>query len=483
MARDFFFISTGTTSCGVSPAYPPTYGFAEICCTLSLRHSIFSDDDSQKSKSLVQIKYKYVSKSYHGWFTLTYLALVVTIGSQVLVKTCQSRYVCFAILSQAHSGCWHWCSWYRILCTLMPMLRQGEDITIDGRSIWIPIHRLPPEILSEIFLLLPSSCTEWYDVFDMSRPPWSLGHVYSSWRSTVVSSCWSIWSNLWIPFSSANGDIELCNPISLLQKALEQSGNHELSFSFSYDVKVSVRLHNAVALFQLLLDNSCRWCHVKLSIEPLFIWSHLDSIYNRLPSLTDLTIFCNDRTAAVRAFGNAPRLRHVNICSFSAHSNMQLPLNFSQIVSYVDDCQLSGKLIPYFLHIIKASPHLHTFSSIMQKYNADIADIAEEHVQSSSLWILSACDGSFLQNLQLPLLEVMHIDPGPYEPCQRQTLPGLCCLLINSRCPLVELTITDAPWWEHHLHPWTLIHPQNTQVHVFRVVRCGQRDIPSDLCS
>ncbi len=56
----------------------------------------------------------------------------------------------------------------------------------------------------------------------------------------------------------------------------------------------------------------------------------------------------------------------------------------------------------------------------------------------------STCDGGFLQNLQSPLLEVMHVDPGPYEPCRRQTLPGLCRLLINSRCPLVELTITGV---------------------------------------
>ncbi|KAK0187615.1 hypothetical protein F5146DRAFT_1141059 [Armillaria mellea] len=119
----------------------------------------------------------------------------------------------------------------------MSMPRRSEDVTVDGRFIRPPIHRLPPEILSEIFVLLPPSCTEWYDVFDVSRPPWSLGHICSSWRSTVVSSCRSIWSNPWIPFSNANGDMELHGPISLLQTALERSGNHELSFSFSYDVE------------------------------------------------------------------------------------------------------------------------------------------------------------------------------------------------------------------------------------------------------
>ncbi|KAK0221408.1 hypothetical protein IW262DRAFT_897598 [Armillaria fumosa] len=38
----------------------------------------------------------------------------------------------------------------------------------------------------------------------------------------------------------------------------------------------------------------------------------------------------------------------------------------------------------------------------------------------------------------------MHVDPGPYEPCSRQTLPGLRRLLIISRCSLIELIITDA---------------------------------------
>ncbi len=38
----------------------------------------------------------------------------------------------------------------------------------------------------------------------------------------------------------------------------------------------------------------------------------------------------------------------------------------------------------------------------------------------------------------------MHVDPGPCEPCPRQTRPGLRRLLINSRCSLVELTIKEA---------------------------------------
>ncbi len=176
---------------------------------------------------------------------------------------------------------------------------------MDGLS-GLPSTVCPPEILSEIFVLLPLSCTEWYDVFNMSRPPWSLRHVCSSWRSTVVSSCQSLWFNPQITFSDINDDIELRNPISLLQTALERSGNYELSFSFSYDVKDGARLHDAAVLFRLLLNNSCRCRCVELSIEPLSIWSHLDSICDRLPSLTDLTIFCNDSTAAVRAFGNMP---------------------------------------------------------------------------------------------------------------------------------------------------------------------------------
>ncbi|KAK0221407.1 hypothetical protein IW262DRAFT_897624 [Armillaria fumosa] len=167
---------------------------------------------------------------------------------------------------------------------------------------------------------------------DTSVPPGD-----SSWRFIVVSSCRTIWSNPWIPLSSADGDIKLCDPVSLLQTALERSGNYELSFSFSYDVKDGARLHDAAALFQLLLDNSGRWHRVELSIEPQCIWSRLDSVCDHLPSLTDLTIFCNDDTTVVRAFENAPRLRHVNICRFPAHSIMQLPLAFSEIVSYIDD--------------------------------------------------------------------------------------------------------------------------------------------------
>ncbi len=157
------------------------------------------------------------------WHTSLWLA---SLFLQPKFRVCPSRHVCFAILSQAHSVYWHRHSRYRKLRTLMPMPCWGEDATVDGRSIWPPIHSLPPEILSEIFMLLPPSCTEWYDVLDMSRPPWSFGHVCSSWRSNIISSCWSLWSNPWIPFSNANDDIELCDPLSLLQTALEQSGNH-----------------------------------------------------------------------------------------------------------------------------------------------------------------------------------------------------------------------------------------------------------------
>lgn len=84
------------------------------------------------------------------------------------------------------------------------------------RNSLLPIHRLPPELLTEIFRLTmssPESFCPWFEYDHVPKPPpkvqnWSLLHVCRHWRGIMATS-----PNLWSTVDS------LCHPESFLKRA------------------------------------------------------------------------------------------------------------------------------------------------------------------------------------------------------------------------------------------------------------------------
>ena len=84
-------------------------------------------------------------------------------------------------------------------------LQQKRDALMkyakDHRALLTPIRRVPPEILSDIFLaclppvrLIQQPQPE-SSVFDVKSPPWVFGHVCGQWRAVALSSP-RLWSSV-----------------------------------------------------------------------------------------------------------------------------------------------------------------------------------------------------------------------------------------------------------------------------------------------
>lgn len=71
--------------------------------------------------------------------------------------------------------------------------RDTLQTFIDCHKVILsPVRRIPPEIISEIFL---HTCGYRYDVFNSREGPWVLGQICSRWRA-VALNCSTIWSSM-----------------------------------------------------------------------------------------------------------------------------------------------------------------------------------------------------------------------------------------------------------------------------------------------
>ncbi|KAK0438034.1 hypothetical protein EV421DRAFT_1906877 [Armillaria borealis] len=104
----------------------------------------------------------------------------------------------------------------------------------DCNTVLSPIRKLPTDIILEIFRAVVQ---ERYDVFEITRGPWILTHIYKTWR-TLACTYGALWSSANITNVTSRGKtFSLQNPAMLLQTALKRSGTFPLSVWFDYKTK------------------------------------------------------------------------------------------------------------------------------------------------------------------------------------------------------------------------------------------------------
>ncbi|KAK0482485.1 hypothetical protein IW261DRAFT_1606343 [Armillaria novae-zelandiae] len=289
------------------------------------------------------------------------------------------------------------------LTDILSRLKEKRTLFRDAQKthkiVLSPIRRLHPDILVHIFLATrPSYASEHYsyNVFDVSSGPWLVGQ-----------------STIWLRVSWPLGDIfqspniltwrhvgDLKGPIPLLSSALSRSGQHNLSFKFSFDNQFDTEI-----------------------LEIIFLEDD-----DELPSRID-------------AFSIAPRLARVRL--FDIPEGIYVHLAKSSLVHFIEHASGSAPSNTYLLDIIRMSPNLQKFSSrAAHSHQRDSENTTSPHVVNTSLRELHACDGAFLGSLVLPALETISILPFFDElACPPNTLSGLRTLLSQSRCSLTRLTI------------------------------------------
>lgn len=191
---------------------------------------------------------------------------------------------------------------------IFELRRKRDEIqsyAVRHKALVVPMHRLPPEILSEIFQ--QSIRTSEFDRYEIDKMPLRLAGVCGRWRSVTLST-----PRLWSSISSVVQPKYLKSDTSLVNMWLSRSGRTPLSINLSCRKNY---VNNMRSLMEQFVSQCERWQNVHLSLSANMIRSLLPARH-RIHNLKNLLI-SSVRSQGVHElldmFKSAPLLRRFTI--------------------------------------------------------------------------------------------------------------------------------------------------------------------------
>ncbi|KAF8198783.1 hypothetical protein K438DRAFT_1823691 [Mycena galopus ATCC 62051] len=206
-----------------------------------------------------------------------------------------------------------------------------------------PVRRMPPEILSGIFLSYVDLLDR-NECVDVKHGVWLLAHICSYWRVVALST-----SELWSSCS-----FSCCTPLVLVQAWLKQTSSRPLSICFQCIPNPSRPEHHTyrcIRVFQALASHCARWCELELEAPPDFYsYPVVLSLYDSIPILRKLRIVALPGrvpagTPVIKTFSIAPQLQEVSLMFFERWT-LRTVLPWMEVTSF------TGGII--------ADPHIFT---------------------------------------------------------------------------------------------------------------------------
>ncbi|KAK0469114.1 uncharacterized protein EV420DRAFT_9039 [Desarmillaria tabescens] len=295
-----------------------------------------------------------------------------------------------------------------------------------------PIHRLPVELLSEIFHWHSLSSNgvvnyngtfyAFYDVDVVKAGPWLLTHVCRYWRE-IATTLTSLWSS----FIIRSKLLGTKGPDALLQTVLRRSGQSPLSFEMWLSALSSMEMP-IPRILALLAAHSTTWKDIELElpshgyyIEVMGVLSSLPTPL-QLPLLEKLRISISetspedtsedtsedsdsdasepDQHSIATTFANSPMLHSVIMDPF-----LPISLPWPQI-TYLCTSKLS---LEQLLDTLRVAIHLETLFLMSDSY-ADPQENSPIPVTNNAIKTLRLCDTEFLPYLTLPSLIYLRIE-------------------------------------------------------------------------
>ncbi|KAJ7157293.1 hypothetical protein C8R46DRAFT_1114030 [Mycena filopes] len=221
--------------------------------------------------------------------------------------------------------------------TILSLTRNNASLNqtvLRCQSILSPIRRIPPAILSNIFLFAAPSLQEirdvsWYDAIEQS--PWTLGHICRNWRAVALKTL-ALWSTIVI---RRQYDSEPCS-LPMLETQLIRSANSLLNVFFDYEH--SHYDHTADKALKILAQHSPRWKTFYIVDTQL---DRLPSVRGRVPLLEKVGVWgpedgpgTDDGNSPppgpIAHFAIAPRLRSAEV----VHCYPSFSLPWAQLTRY-----------------------------------------------------------------------------------------------------------------------------------------------------
>ncbi|KAJ7149442.1 hypothetical protein C8R43DRAFT_1128444 [Mycena crocata] len=329
-----------------------------------------------------------------------------------------------------------------VLIRLRNERTETEQIVQKYRVILSPIRRLPPELVCEIFSLVP--CTRRVGYQTVSQPPWRLAHINRSTRAAALTYT-ALWSSLHV------AHVHWGSLAAMIETQYSRASNAPLDVTFWYWIDGP----EDPASVKALLLHSTRWRTLSIRVNHGYeeIMDVLNRVKNQLPSLHTLTLEMSGENPlpTANAFSSARGLRTVLLTDISCRklspSPTSLQLPWGDLVRY------RGKYtIPRQLAILRRTPKLLECSL------GDIRWIGSSElppVQLNHLRRLHCERAGILAHLATPALEILSLNSEPLDALavfllrsphhHLTTLVLMSCRITSARAITLAAAIHSAP--------------------------------------
>ncbi|KAJ6595112.1 hypothetical protein DFH09DRAFT_1357844 [Mycena vulgaris] len=293
------------------------------------------------------------------------------------------------------------------VATLAQLVQERTEILELDRgheSILSPVRRMPPELLCEIFVLLPPH-TRRIGAEEIQQPPWYLGHICRVWRRAALSYPF-LWNGIEICFPDSRL-FEASNlyPPSMIETQFLRSAQAPLDITLDFDVNADPEL------LHLLCLHSNRWRSLCLSVVGLTHDTALGLLQGQFLLLERLAFtFYQDSDELFPAvslnFAIAPNLRKVTLTDPRLlRGSPPLIIPWRQITHYRGTYSTERQL-----EILRDAAGLVQCGLGLVNAHAQLAGDELESVTLTLLRRLYVESASILDHLTAPLLEGLVVE-------------------------------------------------------------------------
>ncbi|KAK1220548.1 hypothetical protein PQX77_016688 [Marasmius sp. AFHP31] len=325
------------------------------------------------------------------------------------------------------------------------------------RSLLAPIHRMPPEVLTEIFKFCCARNSINYYAFQYpgSLPsPMKLSSICGRWRQMILDTP-GLWASLSACVDASNRSVARVYRATKL--FMERSKSSPLTLEMEYH---GIRFDGR-DLFEDLVQNSGRWTSLDLSIETSALRESgrvLGNLRGQIPSLKRLvlrqlpTSFDNFSVVTVgdipflQAFEIAPSLQSVALFSLLVTPRLALPWH------QIKDIQLQRCTINDVLAILAQCSAVEQLS--LHFVNNDGPPHSGNHVTLLNVREISLSVGvgqsnalqKLVEHCTLPKLQAMELRNTVVAGRDAWDFTAaLCDFVVRSACPLTSLNLHFVP--------------------------------------
>ncbi|KAJ8095173.1 hypothetical protein PM082_010395 [Marasmius tenuissimus] len=335
---------------------------------------------------------------------------------------------------------------------LLEIKKRNLNTSMDKcRSLLSPVHRLPLEVLTNVFSF---SCE--VNTLEPSSLPSAIriAMVCGRWRDAVLSSP-ILWSSLEIPFGSWKEKLDILTRLTVLYT--DRSRIHPLTFKISFpDEHYEL---DPLAVIETLSRSCSRWRHFTISIPETFARPELlfPALQGEvLPLLESFHLIARpaskaDRSGVVtigRLFGTCPSLRNLWMEGSVGQPKLGLPLPQMMRVT------LEAAYTRVAVNLLGRIPRVQelSLSFIVKQDSAEVQHVLSSTIKTLSLSAKAQEDlDDVSQHLTIPSLKTLTISScAKWREKLPRTWPSwqgsaVADFLTRSGCLITSLCLESLP--------------------------------------